>query len=140
MHARMCGCYYMASDAWRLPVGGCSTLSEPPNSNSSMRSMHTHTWVPTHGVKPAGQTLSAGAAAEAYKLQKLLPMLVAVRGRVGCANPRACELCDSKAAIYEVIGCAREGEGVSSGRTYGMHSAPPRLVPVLKTSSPPSPR
>lgn len=32
----------------------------------------------------------------------MLPMLVALRGRVGCKEPRPCELSGSMAAIYEV--------------------------------------
>ena len=33
----------------------------------------------------------------------MLPVLVALRGRVGCAHPKRCELSDASAAIHEVV-------------------------------------
>lgn len=41
-------------------------------------------------------------AADARKLERLLPMLVALRGRVDSNDPKQCELSDRKAVIHEV--------------------------------------
>lgn len=43
-----------------------------------------------------------GRRADARKLERLLPMLVALRGRVDSHDPRSCELSDRKAVIHEV--------------------------------------
>lgn len=40
--------------------------------------------------------------ADARKLERLLPMLVALRGRVESNDPKKCELSDRKAVIHEV--------------------------------------
>lgn len=52
---------------------------------------------------------------DARKLERLLPMLVALRGRVESNDPRKCELSDRKAVIHEVGAC----QGHSSGATCG---------------------
>ena len=39
---------------------------------------------------------------DAKKLERLLPMLVALRGRVESNDPKKCELSDRKAVIHEV--------------------------------------
>lgn len=40
--------------------------------------------------------------ADARKLEKLLPMLVALRGRVDSTDPKKCELSERKCVIHEV--------------------------------------
>jgi hypothetical protein len=40
--------------------------------------------------------------ADARKLERLLPMLVALRGRVDSPDPKQCELSDRKCVIHEV--------------------------------------
>jgi hypothetical protein len=40
--------------------------------------------------------------ADARKVERLLPMLVALRGRVDSPDPKQCELSDRKAVIHEV--------------------------------------
>jgi hypothetical protein len=54
----------------------------------------------------ATRQLAAVAAAvqhaDARKLERLLPMLVALRGRVDSPDPKQCELSERKCVIYEV--------------------------------------
>lgn len=58
--------------------------------------------------------------ADARKLERLLPMLVALRGRVESNDPKKCELSDRKAVIHEVSSCLqiqyrRSGAGAVCG-------------------------
>lgn len=50
----------------------------------------------------AVDSLSLLLSVDARKLERLLPMLVALRGRVESNDPKKCELSDRKAVIHEV--------------------------------------